>query len=115
MKDLITKQYIIGFIVILIIIVTLYYLYPTNPNYVDVHKKTIDSSQVKIDSLQLEIVKSDELIDSMNHELAILDKENEILKDKIIDIKKETYEKINAVDKLNNTELEHFFTERYQR
>jgi septal ring factor EnvC (AmiA/AmiB activator) len=109
------KQLITVVLVLSLIIIGYYFWTTTKPDYIKEYQLQIDSSQVKIDSLQLEIVKSDELIDSMNHELAILDKENEILKDKIIDIKKETHEKINAVDKLNNTELEHFFTERYQR
>ena len=111
-----TIKQLITIVLILSLIIIVYYSWnATKPDYIKEYQSQIDSAQVKIDSLQLEIVKSDELIDSMNHELAILDKENEILKDKIIDIKKETHEKINAVDKLNNTELEHFFTERYQR
>ena len=31
----------------------------------------------------------------------------------IIDIKKKNYEKLTAVDKLNNAELKRFFTDRY--
>jgi peptidoglycan hydrolase CwlO-like protein len=110
----ITLKQIISILIILVILVIGYYYWTTSqPDYIKQYQKTIDSAQHNIDSLKLEIVKSDELIDSMNHQLFVLDEKNDSLKNKIKNIKKQTNEKTDAVVKLNNVELEHFFTDRY--
>ena len=113
MKNITTKQYIISSILVLIIAIIAYYVSTSKPTYIEGYKKTIDSAQVKIDSLNTQLVKTEEVIDSLKIEIKVLDKENETLKDKIVDIKKENHEKINAVDKLNNAELGKFFSNRY--
>jgi peptidoglycan hydrolase CwlO-like protein len=111
----ITPKQIITIAVILVAAVIGYYFWTTSESgYVKKYQAQIDSAQVKIDSLNVELVKSDELIDSMNHELAVLDEKTDSLKNTITNIKKQSHEKINAVDKLNNAELQHFFTDRYK-
>ena len=107
------KQLITIVLILSLIIIVYYSWNATKPDYIKQYQKTIDSAQNNIDSLKLEIVKSDELIDSMNHVLFVLDEKNDSLKNKIKNIKKQTNEKTDAVVKLNNVELEHFFTERY--
>ena len=54
------------------------------------------------DSLKVEIAASDKIIDSLSFDLTMEDRENSRLKEQIIDIKKKNYEKLTAVDKLNN-------------
>jgi peptidoglycan hydrolase CwlO-like protein len=110
----ISPKQIITIAVILVIAVIGYYFWTTSkPGYVKKYQAQIDSAQVKIDSLNTELIKSDELIDSMNHELFILDEKTDSLKNTITNIKKQSHEKINAVDKLNNAELSEFFSNRY--
>jgi len=108
------KKIALYLIPLIIASIVCYYLFVTStPNYIEQYQQTIDSAQNNIDSLKTEIVKSDIIIDSLHKEIIVLDKENEVLKDKIIDIKKEANEKINNVDKLNISELNKFFTDRY--
>lgn len=110
----ITIKQIVTIAAILMVTAIGYCFWSTNtPDYIKQYEKTIDSAQHNIDSLKTEIIISDKLIDSMNHELAVLDEQNDKLKEKITNIKKQTNEKTDAVTKLNNVELEHFFTERY--
>ena len=113
MKHIPVKQVIIGASILLLVLIGYYFLSTSSPRYVKKYKATIDSAQHNIDSLKVELVKSDELIDSMGIELTMQDRENSRLKEQIIDIKKKNNEKLTAVDKLNNTELKRFFTDRY--
>jgi septal ring factor EnvC (AmiA/AmiB activator) len=113
MKNIPVKQVIIGASILLLALIGYYFLSTSSPRYVKKYKATIDSAQHNIDSLKVELVKSDELIDSMGIELTMQDRENSRLKEQIIDIKKKNNEKLTAVDKLNNTELKRFFTDRY--
>lgn len=111
----ITPKQIIAIAVILVVAVIGYYFWTTSePGYVKKYQSQIDSAQVKIDSLNTELIESDRQIDSLGVVLTLEDRENERLKEKIIDIKKQSNEKINAVDKLNNAELGEFFTDRYK-
>jgi septal ring factor EnvC (AmiA/AmiB activator) len=110
----ITTNQIITSVVILIIMIVGYYFWSTSkPTYIKEAQTQIDFNQIQIDSLNSELTQSDVLIDSMSNELYTLDKKNNTLKNQIINIKKQTNEKIIAVDTLNNVELEHFFTDRY--
>ena len=107
----------IAFYVIPLIITSIicYYLFITSsPNYIEQYQQTIDSAQNNIDSLKVEIVKSDIIIDSLHKEIVIIDNENLVLKEKIVLIKQKANEKINNVDKLNISELNQFFTDRYK-
>jgi septal ring factor EnvC (AmiA/AmiB activator) len=113
MKNIPVKQVIIGASILLLALIGYYFLSTSSPRYVKKYKATIDSAQHNIDSLKVELVKSDELIDSMGIELTMQDRENSRLKEQIIDIKKKNNEKLTAVDKLNDAELKRFFTDRY--
>jgi peptidoglycan hydrolase CwlO-like protein len=105
---------LIAIIILAIGFFTIYYLWSTSiPDYIETYQTKIDSAQNNIDSLKTEIVKSDIIIDSLHKEIIIIDKENTILKEKIVLIKQEANEKINNVDKLNISELNKFFTDRY--
>ena len=109
------KKTILYTIPLIITGIVCYYLFTkTTPGYVEQYQQTIDSAQNNIDSLKVEIVKSDIIIDSLHKEIIIIDKENIVLKEKIVLIKQKANEKINNVDKLNISELNQFFTDRYK-
>jgi len=109
------KKISLYIIPLIITSIVCYYLFTkTTPNYVEQYQQTIDSSQNNIDSLKVEIIKSDIIIDSLHKEIITIDKENIVLKEKIILIKQKANEKINNVDKLNISELNKFFTDRYK-
>ena len=113
MKHIPVKQVIIGAAILLLVLIGYYFLSTSSPRYVKEYKATIDSAQRNIDSLKVEIAASDKIIDSLSFDLIMEDRENSRLKEQIIDIKKKNNEKLTAVDKLNDAELKHFFTERY--
>lgn len=109
-----SPKLIITLAITLVVVATSYYIWTTStPNYIEHYQSQIDSAQNNIDLLKTEIVKSDIIIDSLHKEIIIIDKENTILKEKIVLIKQEANEKINNVDKLNISELNKFFTDRY--
>ena len=112
MKNII-KQLTVVVLILSLITIGYYFWTTTKPDYIKEYQSQIDSAQVKIDSLNIELDKSDKLIDSMNHELFVLDEKTDSLKNTISKIKKQSHEKIDAVDKLNNAELSEFFTNRY--
>ena len=113
MKNIPVKQVIIGASILLLALIGYYFFSTSSPRYVKKYKATIDSAQRNIDSLKIEVAASDKIIDSLSFDLTMEDRENSRLKEQIIDIKKKNHEKLNAVDKLNNAELKHFFTDRY--
>lgn len=113
MKKPTTTQIITYSVVTLVVLAILYFVSTMGPSYIKGYQKTIDSAQHNIDSLQAELDIADKQIDSMGIELTILERQNEVLKEKVVDIKKQSNEKINAVNKLNNAELNKFFTDRY--
>jgi uncharacterized membrane protein YhiD involved in acid resistance len=100
--------------VILVVAAIGYYLWTTSePKYINEYQYQIDSARNNIDSLKVKIVKSDIIIDSLHKEIITIDKENIVLKEKIVLIKQKANEKINNVDKLNISELNKFFTDKY--
>ena len=110
-----SPKQIITIAVVLVAAAIGYYFWTTSePKYIQTYQSQIDSAQNNIDSLKVEIVKSDIIIDSLHKEIIIIDKENIVLKEKIVLIKQEANEKINNVDKLNISELNQFFTDRYK-
>ena len=113
MKTFSLKQVIAASVILLLVLIGYYFFSTSSPRYVKKYKATIDSAQRNIDSLQVEINASEKIIDSLNFDLTMEDRENARLKEQIIDIKKKNYEKLTAVDKLNDAELKRFFTDRY--
>jgi hypothetical protein len=113
LNNISTNRRIIYSIIILIVIIGYYFLTTSTPDYVKKYEKTIDSAQVQIDSLEIEVKKSDVIIDSLHQEIIVLDNTNYALRERIYYIRKENEEKINAVDHYNVSELNKFFTDRY--
>lgn len=111
---MLTKKQIILYSVIAVVVIIGYYFYSTStPSYTKKYKKTIDTSQVKIDSLQTELKKSNVIIDSLNQEILVLDNKNYALRERIYYIRKENEDKIIAVDHYDISELNKFFANRY--
>lgn len=113
MKTPSKKQLITISVIAIIVLIVAYFVTTMGPSYIKGYQKTIDSAQHNIDSLKIELEKSNKMIDSMGYELMMEDRENARLKEQIIDIKKKNNEKLNSIDKLNNAELQYFFTDRY--
>ena len=84
---------------------------------VDVQKyeKTIDSLQVKIDSTLYKNIKLSDQIYLLEDDIDVANKKIKQLNGRIWTIKKETDEKLNSIDTLNNAELYRFFTDRYRQ
>lgn len=114
MKKFSTKQIVTVAVIIVLAIIGYYFWTTSSPGYVKKYQKTIDSAQHNIDSLKLELDLADEQIDSMGLELTILERQNHYLQEEIKEVQEDAKNKINAVDKLNNAELQQFFTERYK-
>tara|TARA_R110002096_G_scaffold392924_1_gene587909 strand:+ start:209 stop:592 length:384 start_codon:yes stop_codon:yes gene_type:complete len=96
-----------------------YYLinmYSSNEeSYVFEYNSKIEALESKIDSLHNINDGLEYKIDTLNQKIFKLDKAIYLQNNKIITLKKQTNEKINAVDSLNDDELTRFFTERYRR
>ena len=79
------------------------------------YKKEIKESQKVIDSLNKENKKLTQKLDSVKNNILILDKGIKNIDNSIINIKRNTYEKVNNIDLLGNTELQSLFTARYYK
>lgn len=84
---------------------------------VDVQKyeKTIDSLQVHIDSTLYKNIKLKDQIYLLEDDIEVANGKIKQLNGRIWTIKKETDEKLNSIDTLNNAELYKFFAERYRQ
>ena len=79
------------------------------------YKKEIKLTQKKVDLLNAENGKLSSKIDSVNTNIMSINKEINHIDNSIITIKKSTYEKVSAVDRLGNVELQSLFTARYYK
>ena len=94
-----------------------YYLinmYSSNEKeYINEYNNKIEALEQKVDSLHYINENLVYKIDTLNQEIQKLDNAIYLQNNKIIILKKQTNEKINAVDSFNDDELTRFFTERY--
>ena len=94
-----------------------YYLinmYSSNEKeYINEYNNKIEALEQKVDSLHYINENLVYKIDTLNQEIQKLDNAIYLQNNKIITLKKQTNEKINAVDSFNDDELTRFFTERY--
>ena len=79
------------------------------------YKKEIKLTQKKIDSVKVNNSKIASKIDSIKANVTTISREINHIDSKIITIKKNTYEKVKAVDVLGNVELQSLFTARYYK
>ncbi len=105
--------------VILLCITTLCIFYIINKKEetvnVESYLKKIEMLEKQIDSLNIKNELLDKQADSLEIKVVEYDKKIRNLNYSINVIKRETNEKLNAVDMFGDDELERFFTERYSK
>ena len=107
-----TKQDIL---LIIIALLCLYNIFNTNSIKTDVkgYEDKIESLQVKVDSASVINKMLDNKMDSVNTHVTEITNEINHIDNNISVIKQKTNEKINIVDTYTASELEQFFTDRY--
>ena len=107
------------FLYIAVVFFGVYYLismYSSNEKeYINEYNSKIKALEQKVDSLHYVNDGLVYRIDTLNQEIIKLDSAIYLQNNKIITLKNQTNEKINAVDSLNDDELTRFFTERYKQ
>ena len=78
------------------------------------YNQKIDSIQYNIDSVVIANKNLDIKIDSISSEIGLLDTDITSVNTNIKNIKVNTNEKVNSVDKFNFNDLNKFFTNRYE-
>jgi len=107
-----TKQDIV---LIIIALLCLYNIFNTNSIKTDVkgYKEKIEALQTKVDSAQAVNEKIDVKIDSVKDNVVNITKEIHHIDNNISIIKQQTDEKVNIINTYSASELEQFFTDRY--
>ena len=107
-----TKQDIV---LIIIALLCLYNIFNTNSIKTDIkgYEDKIESLQVKVDSASVINKMLDNKMDSVNTHVTEITNEINHIDNNISVIKQKTNEKINIVDTYTASELEQFFTDRY--
>lgn len=114
LKPYFTKKNIIISSIILSLILGYYFYSSRNPSYVGDTTVIIKQTQINIDSLTNVInTKTNKKIDSLNNVINSLQIKNTNLKTDIINIQNDAKIKVDYVDKLNDVELQQFFSDRY--
>jgi len=80
---------------------------------IDGFNEKIENIGKEIDSIQTMNNELDELISNLHSELELIDGDINKVQNNIYTIRRNTDEKTNSVDKLNISELQEFFTKRY--
>lgn len=107
-----TKQDIV---LVIIALLCLYNIFNTNSIKTDVkgYKNKIEALQTKVDSAQAVNEKIDVKIDSVKDNVINITKEIHHIDNNISIIKQQTDEKVNVINTYSVSELEQFFTDRY--
>lgn len=110
----VTKQDIV---LIIIALLCLYNIFNTNSIKTDVkgYKEKIEALQTKVDSAQAVNEKIDVKIDSVKDNVVNITKEIHHIDNNISIIKQQTDEKVNVINTYSASELEQFFTDRYNK
>lgn len=105
-----------SFLLLILICLIGYSIYSTKQIKTDIemYNQKIDSIQHNIDSVVLVNKKLDVKIDSIYSEIGFIDNDIDKVQTNIINIKGKTNEKVDAVNKFNFSDLNKFFTDRYE-
>ena len=108
----VTKQDIVLGIIVLLLI---WNMFNTNSIKTDIkgYKDKIELLQTKVDSAKLVNTKIDTKIDSVKEKVISITNEINHIDKNISIIKQQTDEKINAADTFTASDIEQFFTDRY--
>lgn len=111
------KKNILSIICILIIAILFYKLYTTSQNesYVEDYNNKIKVLESKVDSLHSINIGLNCKIDTLNQQVNKLDLQIGLRNSRISNLKYRINEKVNTVDAFNNSELEKFFADRYNK
>jgi peptidoglycan hydrolase CwlO-like protein len=110
------KNQNISFLLLVLICLLGYSIYSTKQLKTDIemYNQKIDSIQHNIDSVVLVNKNLDIKIDSISSEIGLLDTDITSVNKNITNIKVNTNEKVNSVNKFNFSDLNKFFTDRYE-
>jgi len=110
------KNQNISFLLLVLICLLGYSIYSTKQLKTDIemYNQKIDSIQHNIDSVVIANKNLDIKIDSISSEIGLLDTDITSVNTNIKNIKVNTNEKVNSVDKFNFSDLNKFFTDRYE-
>ena len=111
------KKNIFSIICILIIAILFYKLYFAfqNESYLEDYNNKIKVLESKVDSLHSINSGLNCKIDTLNQQVDKLDLQIGLKNSRISNLKYRINEKINTVDSFSNSELEKFFTDRYNK
>jgi peptidoglycan hydrolase CwlO-like protein len=110
------KNQNISFLLLVLICLLGYSIYSTKQLKTDIemYNQKIDSIQHNIDSVVIVNKNLDIKIDSISSEIGLLDTDITSVNKNITNIKVNTNEKVNSVNKFNFSDLNKFFTDRYE-
>ena len=102
-------------LLLLIVFLIGYNLFTTNGLKTDIksYKNQIEALQTKVDSAQVVNQQIDTKIDSVKDNVVNITKEIHHIDNNISVIKQQTNEKVNIINTYSASELEQFFTDRY--
>lgn len=111
------KKNILSIICILIIAILFYKLYFAfqNESYIEDYNNKIKVLESKVDSLHSINSGLNCKIDTLNQQVDKLDLQIGLKNSRISNLKYRINEKVNTVDSFSNSELEKFFTDRYNK
>jgi peptidoglycan hydrolase CwlO-like protein len=110
------KNQNISFLLLVLICLLGYNIFSTKQLKTDIemYNQKIDSIQHNIDSVVIVNRNLDIKIDSISSEIGLLDTDITSVNKNIKNIKVNTNEKVNSVNKFNFSDLNKFFTDRYE-
>lgn len=110
------KNQSVSFLLLVLICLLGYSIYSTKQLKTDIemYNQKIDSIQHNIDSVVIVNKNLDIKIDSISSEIGLLDTDITSVNKNITNIKVNTNEKVNSVNKFNFSDLNKFFTDRYE-
>jgi len=105
-----------SFLLLVLICLLGYNIYSTKQLKTDIemYNQKIDSIQHNIDSVVIVNKNLDIKIDSISSEIGLLDTDITSVNKNITNIRVNTNEKVNSVNKFNFSDLNKFFTDRYE-
>ena len=111
------KKNVFSIICVLIIAILFYKLYTTSQNegYLEDYNNKIKVLESKVDSLHSVNIGLNCKIDTLNQQVNKLDLQIGLRNSRISNLKYRINEKVNTVDAFSNSELEKFFSDRYNK
>ena len=113
MLDKLWDKRVLLAIVLIELFIIISFLFVDTEVEVDAYQKQIEALDAKIDSLHQDNDQLQVRIDYMYEQAIGYEKTIKLLTDDLNNVRKSTNEKINSVNSFSNSELQSFFTDRY--